>query len=125
MIIKYSGAKPFGPLGSDSKKSAQECFLKERENKREQFHLFEFHEFLKKKGMKELPRHFFYRFPEYSEMEMIGLEDGKLMYGTIMPGLEMMFNFLSSIKDEEMVIGEMRAMLDRIARKLDLMLKTP
>ncbi|HHE3605685.1 TPA: hypothetical protein ACPDW5_001543 [Pasteurella multocida] len=111
----------------DEKKSLQSpgCLLKERENAKEQFYLFEFHEFLKKKGMKELPKHFFYRFPKYSEMQIVGLEDGKLMYGTIMPSLETVFNFLSLIKDEEMVIGEMRAMLDRTARKLDLMLKTP
>ncbi|HED4451872.1 hypothetical protein ACFG0A_04895 [Pasteurella multocida] len=122
--MKWSRPKPFS---LDEKKSLQSpgCLLKERENAKEQFYLFEFHEFLKKKGMKELPKHFFYRFPKYSEMEIVGLEDGKLMYGTIMPSLETVFNFLSLIKDEEMVIGEMRAMLDKTARKLDLMLKTP
>lgn len=122
--MKWSRPKPFS-LDLKKQLPSLECLLKEHENAKEQFYLFEFHEFLKKKGMKELPRHFFYRFSKYSEMEMVGLKDGKLMYGTIIPSLEMMFNFLSLIKDEEMVIGEMRAMLDRTARKLDLMLKTP
>ncbi|WP_409138885.1 hypothetical protein [Pasteurella multocida] len=57
--MKWSRHKHFS---LDEKKSLQPpgCLLKERENAKEQFYLFEFHEFLKKKGMKELPKHFFY-----------------------------------------------------------------
>lgn len=87
---------------------------------KEQFFLFEFYEFLKKKGMKEFPRHFFWRFPKYTEIEALGLEYGKKKWGTTMVSLETTFNLLSLIKEEKIVIGEMCAIFEKFARKLDM-----
>ncbi|HDR1931600.1 TPA: hypothetical protein QB661_001416 [Pasteurella multocida] len=116
-LIKWSRARPFG---LDLKETSLEYFLVENEKAKEQFYLFEFYEFLKKKGMKELPRHFFWRFPNYTEIEMIGLEEGRKKWGSTMTALETTFNLLSLIKEEKIVIGEMRAIFEKFARKLDM-----
>ncbi|HDR1204947.1 TPA: hypothetical protein QB268_000724 [Pasteurella multocida] len=70
--------------------------------------------------MKEFPRHFFWRFPKYTEIEALGLEYGKKKWGTTMVSLETTFNLLSLIKEEKIVIGEMRAIFEKFARKLDM-----